>query len=69
MPVLSSSLFQNSVMILFLFKMQDMYSSNLSRIYNITSFFNAVLHCLGGTECTAAFNQSSLSLLRVNPTP
>lgn len=38
MHALSSSLFQNSVMILLIFKMQDMYSSNLSRIHNITSF-------------------------------
>lgn len=38
MHVLSSSLFQNRVMIFFIFKMQDMYSSNLSRIHNIASF-------------------------------
>lgn len=38
MHVLSSPLFQNRAMILFVFKMQDMHSSNLSGIHNITSF-------------------------------
>lgn len=75
MHVLSSSLFQNSVMILLIFKMQAMYSPNLSRIRNITSFPNRCALMPRGYPVNwlllrqARLPLSSLSWPRVNPTP
>lgn len=70
MHALSSSLFQNSVMILLILKMQDMYSSNLSRIHNITPFPKRRCFPASGVPSElAASNQSLLSLPGVNPAP
>lgn len=70
MYVLSSSWFLNRVMILFIFKMQDMHSPNLSRIRNnITSFSKHCVLLPWGFRVNWLLVTRVLFVHRVSPTP